>query len=108
MFYVSFLDVKIRQGCLQTVKLICTLMKQVQPNKLSDAIDKIQSVTSEDHFKLAEGELLREVHRLITMYCRSSLTDFSLEPLSVRVACAKIGILGALGTSRNERSSPNA
>lgn len=80
-----FLDIKIRQGTLQTIKLICTLMKQVQPNNLSDAIDMFQSETYEDSFKLIEGKLLREIHRLITMYCHSSLTNFSLEPLNVRI-----------------------
>uniref|UniRef100_A0A915D232 Uncharacterized protein n=1 Tax=Ditylenchus dipsaci TaxID=166011 RepID=A0A915D232_9BILA len=70
-------DRKLRQGVVQSVKMLTTFMNNVQPPDLVSAIDMLYAGNSLQELSNAVHSIVLAVMRLLKMYCTSTLTDFS-------------------------------
>lgn len=78
-YFNVFLDFKLRQGVVQSLKLLTTLMNNVQTSDLVHAIEQFCLEDVLSNVKEKSRAIVVAVHRLLRMYCKSALTDFSVQ-----------------------------
>lgn len=89
------LDRKLRQGVLQSLKMLTTFMNNVQPHDLISAIDMFYAETGVEQLRYAVHCIVIALVRLLRMYCTSVLTDFTIQPLSGKHLCIDICVFSA-------------
>jgi len=74
-------DSKLRLGVVQSVKMLTTFVNNTQPHDLVSAADTFCAAKTADNLLEGVHLIVTALHRLLRMYSRSALTDFSLAPL---------------------------
>lgn len=68
-----------RHGVTQTLKMLTTFMNNIQTIDLIDSINKFSVEVNKSELPKRVQDVVVAVNRILRMYCKSALTDFSIQ-----------------------------
>lgn len=72
-------DVKLRQGIVQSIKMLTTFMNSIQPIDLISAIEQLTIATSVENLQWALHSVIESLLKLLKVYAISAPIDFHVE-----------------------------